>query len=200
MRRILFCAAVIAVLAALYAGCGGECRVLLSSGLVVDCGNEPPGPGDPAFGTAAEILVTSCQSGELLWVGVDAPPTPTPTPGGNSNIAAQGEEDVFAALEILRCAGQLNWIGGTVVVANDHPNGFFFDPADILALEEAPPSMRTTIPAIASDPVFFAPDGGGGQLQWVVPAEILDIETSQPPLCPLAPACAATTQSRPNLN
>jgi hypothetical protein len=182
----------IAIAAASLVGCGGDCRVLLTGGLVVGCGDEPPGPGDPAFGTAAEVLLKDCDSNRLLWVGIDAPPTPTPTPGGSGGSAAQ-EEDVFAEFEALRCAGQLNWIGGTVVVANDHPNGFFFDPAEIIVFAEAPPQSQTTIAAIAEDPVFFAPDGGGGRLQWVVPAAVLDIETSEPIVCPVAPVCTSSS-------
>jgi len=169
------------------AACGGECRVILSSGLVVGCGDVPPGPGDPSFGSAAEVLLTDCSTNQLVWVGINAQPTPTPPPGGGS---AQQDDDVFEEFDTLRCAGNLNWIGGTVLVANDVPGGFYFNPAAILVLESAPLEMQTTIAAISGDPQFYA-NGGDSGVQWVVPAEILDIETSETLMCPLAPACTA---------
>jgi hypothetical protein len=187
MRRGLPFLALAALAAALWVNCGGSCRVLLSGGKVVDCGNEPPGPGDPAFGDAAEVLITDCTTGQLLWVGIAAPPTPTPPPGRG---AAQGV-DVFDELEALRCSGRLNWIGGTVQVADDHPNGFYFDPAAILVFESAPTSIQTTIAAIAQDPLFFAPEGRGGEDQWVVPAAVFAIETSETLQCPVGPPCGS---------
>ena len=185
--RALIAGLVVAVgLIALWAGCGGECRVLLSGGLVVGCGDEPPGPGDPAYGTAAEVLLKDCAGGQLLWLGIAFDPTPTPGPGTGPSPNA------FDDFEQLRCAGELNWIGGQVEVADDHPNGFFFDPMEIVVLADAPLAIRTTIAAIADNPRFFAPGGSGGQLVWVVPAQILAIETSLTLECPLAPGCTAS--------
>lgn len=172
----------LAAAAVLLAGCGGECRVLLSGGLVVGCGDEPPGPGDPDYGAAAQVLVKDCEGGAILWIGIAAP-TPTPAPGN-------GGEDPFAQLESLRCEGELEWIGGTVRVADDRPNGFIFDPEEIVVLPaSAPENLRTTIAAIAADPDFYAPTGAGGEEVWVVPATLLAIETTEPLACPLVPAC-----------
>lgn len=184
MRALLGWVVLLAAVAVTVA-CGGQCRVFLSSGLVVGCGDEPPGPGDPNFGDAAEILVTDCNSGQLLWVGINTPPTPTPVPGGGGEPAV----NTFDELEALRCSGRLNWIGGTVDVATDEPNGFFFDPNDIVVFENAPAEMQTTIAQISTDPEFYTPMGAGGQAQWVVPAAVLDIETSSTLACGLAPAC-----------
>jgi hypothetical protein len=76
-----------------------------------------------------------------------------------------------------------------VRVANDHPNGFYFDPTAIVALESAGVEMQTTIFSIARDPESYAPGGGGGQETWVVPASLLAIETSEPLQCSIVPAC-----------
>jgi len=186
MRKLLGAGALalLVAAAALAGGCGGDCRVLLSGGLVLGCGDEPPGPGDPAYGTAAEILLEDCGSGALLWVGIDFAPTPTPGPGGGGT-----PPNVFDEFEELLCAGELEWIGGTVVVANDHPQGFFFAPSDIVVLSSAPEELRTTISAIARDPGFFAPGGEGGRERWVVPATLLAVETSEPLACAVTPAC-----------
>src|SRR5262245_47214227 len=99
MRRALYRAALLVCLAAT-AGCRGECRVFLTDGMVLGCGDEPPGPGDPSYGTAAEVLVTQCDGGQLLWVGINAPPTPTPTPPGRGGAAQEGP--VFDEFEALR--------------------------------------------------------------------------------------------------
>src|SRR5262249_25636325 len=161
---------------------------------VLGCGDEPPGPGDPSYGTAAEVLVTQCDGGELLWVGINAPPTPTPPPPGRGGAAQEGP--VFDEFEALRCAGDLNWIGGTVVVAAVLPNGFSLDPSHILVPDRARAEIQTTISSIASDPRFFPEGGAGGEQHWVVPASVLAIETSVPLLCPIAPACGdGTTQN-----
>jgi hypothetical protein len=169
----------------LLAGCGGDCRVVLSSGLIVGCGDEPPGPGDPDFGGAAQVLLTDCEDGRLLWVGI-ASATPTPGVPGNGN-GDGGDE--FDAMEELRCAGELGWVGGTVRVANDEPNGFFFDPEGIVSLSSAPASVRTTIAAISTDPQFHAPGGSGGEDVWVVPATLLAIETDREISCPVTAPC-----------
>lgn len=176
--------AAVALAVGTWFGCGGDCRVVLSGGLVLGCGDEPPGPGDPAYGTAAEILVKDCEGGDLLWIGIDLVPPPTPGPGGGT------APDVFAEFEELLCAGELGWIGGTVEVATDHPNGFFFNPAEIVVLSSAPVELQTTIGEIAGDPDFYAPGGAGGRDVWVVPATLLAVETSETLDCDVTPACS----------
>lgn len=189
MARVLAWILLAAAGGALWLSCGGDCRILLSGGVTVGCGDEPPGPGDPDFGDAAEVLVEDCADGNLLWVGIAAPITPTPGPPENPTPTP--DAGVFGEFETLRCDGELNWIGGTVRPAEDLPNGFFFDPGAILVLETADVAVQTTIAAIASDPDFFAPGGDGGQAQWVVPADVLAIETLLPLMCAVAPVCGS---------
>ena len=153
--------------------CGGDCRVLLSGGLVVGCGDVPPGPSDPAFGSQAEVLVQDTPAKKRLWVGIEDP-------------------GVFSTFQTLCAQGQLEWIGGRVVVATDHSLGFFFDPTDVVVATSAPASIQTTLDQIHADPDFFAPTGAGGTAEWVVPAAVLDVES------PGGTQCRPETPTRSN--
>ncbi len=133
-------------------GCGGDCRVLLSGGLSVTCAEQPPGPGDPAFGQFGEIFVEG-GGGLRVWVGI-----------GDASAA----ED-FRAL----CSGpDFFWIVGIVLVATDRRDGFFFDPETVRAISSVGEDMQTEIDRIAADPPSFA---GSGRV-WAVPARIAAAE------------------------
>lgn len=149
---LLGCVAVLA------AGCGGRCDVLLSSGLIVTCGDVPPGPADPAFGEAAQILVEDEHTGDRLWIGIEDP-------------------SVFGEFQRMCASGQLSWIGGAIVIATDHSLGFFIDPDTVLVAEITAEAMQTSLAAIQANPAHFTPAGDGGLPQWVVPAVVLDVES-----------------------
>jgi hypothetical protein len=147
-------AAAVLALAAAMPGCGGDCRVLLTGGLSVACEEQPPGPGDPAFGSFGEIFVEG-GGGMRMWVGM-------------GDAAAAGD------LQAL-CAGPaFFWIVGVVVVASDRRDGFFFDPETVRALASVGEEMQTEIERIAADPPAFAARGGGRG--WAVPARIVAAE------------------------
>jgi hypothetical protein len=156
---------VIAVSGVWAPGCGGDCRVFLSEGLIVGCDEVPPGPDDLAFGTAAQVLVEDATTGARIWIGIDGD---------------QDGGERYCEFVELREEGRLEWIGGTVVVSTDRPLGFFFDPSDIIAAEVTVSEIQVTLAQISLDPDFYAPDGLGAFEQWVVPAAVLAVEIAGP--------------------
>jgi len=162
--RRLGIAVLVALLSAGLYSCGGNCRVFLSGGLAIDCGDVPPGPSDPAFGTEAEVLVEDTPVSKRLWIGVN-------------------DATVFSTFQTLCAQGRLEWIGGRVVVATDHPLDFFFDPDEIIVATSAPAAIQTTLDQIRTDPEFFTPTGEGGTPEWVVPATVLDVESPDSMQC-----------------
>jgi hypothetical protein len=118
-----------------------------------------PAPGDPAFGTAGNALISDRLSSvdaslDQLWIGFNE----------------REEWDSFVALnERLRGRGTLPYVGGHLVASARHPLGFYFDPATTVAGGVFAETYETALDALKHNPEAAERDQPG---RWVVAATV----------------------------
>ncbi|GIW41700.1 MAG: hypothetical protein KatS3mg076_2277 [Candidatus Binatia bacterium] len=140
--------------------CGGRCVVELTGGTTVGCDLVPPGPDDPAFGTAALVLVADSSGRDRLWVGFE-------------------DEAEVAEFETLACGELGFFVGGRVVVASNRELGFFFDPRTTEVRESPDTDHVTSLGEISANPRAFAEASLSQGVSWFVPAAVV---ASEPPV------------------
>jgi len=120
-----------------------------------------PAPGDPAFGTVGNALISDRLASvdtsiDQLWVGFD-------------------DWEAWAALvafdeERRQGTGPVApWVGGHVVASARHPLGFYFDPATTSAAQIVAETLETALDALKRNPEVAERDQPG---RWMVAATV----------------------------